>query len=168
MKNIVLLGFMGTGKTEVGKILAKRLKLKFADVDNLIEKEMGMSINDIFFNYGEEYFRKLEKDMVSRISNEKGLVIATGGGVVLNDENIENLRRSGILITLSASVKDIYSRVSGKEDRPLLNVPYPEKTIKEMLKLRKPRYELADITIDTSGRPLEDVADEILKLLKNE
>lgn len=168
MKNIVLLGFMGTGKTEVGKILAKRLKLKFVDLDNLIEKEMGMGISDIFFNFGEDYFRNLEKDMVRRISKERGLVIATGGGVVLNDENIENLRQSGILITLSATVTDIYRRISGKKDRPLLNVQYPEKTIKEMLELRKSRYELADITIDTSGRSLEEVAEEILKILKND
>lgn len=168
MKNIVLLGFMGTGKTETGKTLAKKLKLKFVDMDTIIEKEMGMSINDIFFNFGENYFRELEKDVVRRISREKGLVIATGGGVVLADENIENLRQNGILITLSAAVKDIYHRLSDKKDRPLLDVPYPEKTIKEMLKLRKPRYELADFTIGTSGCSIEEVVEEILKKIKND
>ena len=168
MKNIVLLGFMATGKTEVGKILAKKLKRKFVDMDNLIEKEMDMTISDIFFNFGEEYFRGLERDMVRRISKKKGLVIATGGGVVLNDGNIENLRQNGILITLSATAQDIYRRVSGKKDRPLLNGPYPEKTITEMLKLRKPRYELADFTVNTSNRSLADVAKEILKKIKDE
>lgn len=163
MKNIVLLGFMGTGKTEVAKILAKKLKFKFVDLDNLIEKEMDMSVSDIFFNFGENYFRELEKGMARRIGKENGLVIATGGGVVLDDENIENLRQNGILISLRATVQDIYHRLKDKKDRPLLDVPYPEKTIREMLKLRQPRYELADITIDTSGRSVEEVAEEILK-----
>jgi len=163
MKNIVLLGFMGTGKTEVGKVLAKKLKRKFVDLDSLIEKEMDMNISDIFFNFGEEYFRELEKNMVARISKEKGIVIATGGGVVLDDENIENLRQCGILITLSASVQDIYRRVLSKKDRPLLNVSYPEKTIRDMLKLRQSRYELADITINSSGLSTEEVAKKILK-----
>ena len=163
MKNIVLLGFMGTGKTAVGKILAQKLSLKFVDLDNLIEEEMGMSISDIFFNFGEPYFRDLEKEIVRRISFKKNLVIATGGGVVLDDENMENLRRHGILITLMASVEEIYRRISQTKNRPLLDVPYPEKTIKEMLELRRPRYELADFTVNTSGRSVEDVAEEILR-----
>lgn len=163
MKNIVLLGFMGTGKTAVGKILAQKLSLKFVDFDNLIEEEMGMSISDIFFNFGEPYFRDLEKEMVRRISFKKNLVIATGGGVVLDDENMENLRRHGILITLMASVEEIYRRISKTNNRPLLDVPYPEKTIKEMLELRRPRYELADFIVNTSGRSVEDVAEEIVK-----
>ena len=163
MKNIVLLGFMGTGKTAVGKILAQKFSLKLVDLDNLIEQEMGMSISDIFFNFGEPYFRDLEKEIVRRISFKKNLVIATGGGVVLDDENMENLRRHGILITLMASVEEIYRRISQTKNRPLLDVPYPEKTIKEMLELRRPRYELADFTVNTSGRSVEDVAEEILR-----
>ena len=163
MKNIVLLGFMGTGKTAVGKILAQKFSLKLVDLDNLIEEEMGMSISDIFFNFGEPYFRDLEKEIVRRISFKKNLVIATGGGVVLDDENMENLRRHGILITLMASVEEIYRRISQTKNRPLLDVPYPEKTIKEMLELRRPRYELADFTVNTSGRSVEDVAEEILR-----
>lgn len=167
MKNIVLLGFMGTGKTAVGKILAQKLSLKFVDLDNLIEQEMGMSVSDIFFNFGEPYFREREKEMVRRISHKKNLVIATGGGVVLDDENIENLRRHGILITLMASVEEIYRRISQTKNRPLLDVPYPEKTIKEMLELRQPRYELADFTVNTSGRSVEDVAEEIIKYISS-
>ena len=163
MKNIVLLGFMGTGKTAVGKILAQKLSLKFVDLDNLIEEEMAMAVRDIFFNFGEPYFRDLEKEMVRRISFKKNLVIATGGGVVLEDKNIENLRRHGILITLMASVEEIYRRLTGTKDRPLLDVPYPEKTIREMLELRRPRYELADFIVNTSGRSVEDVAEEILR-----
>jgi shikimate kinase len=168
MKNIVLLGFMGTGKTEVGKLLAKKLGLKFVDLDLLIEKDMGMSISDIFFNFGEDYFRELEKDLVRRISKEKSLVIATGGGVALNDENIENLRENGILITLKASVQDIFHRLKDKTDRPLLHTPYPEKTIREMLEMRRHRYELADFMVDTSNRSPEDITQEILDKIKNE
>jgi shikimate kinase len=163
MKNIVLLGFMGTGKTETGKILAKELRFKFVDMDEIIEKETGMSISDIFFNFGEEYFRKLEKDLTKRISVEKGVVIATGGGVVLDDENMENLRKNGILITLNAEASDIYSRLKYKKDRPLLDTPYPEKTIREMLDVRRPRYEMADIIINTSGRSPKEVAEDILR-----
>lgn len=163
MKNIVLLGFMGTGKTAVGKILAQKFSLEFVDLDNLIEEDMGMSINDIFFNFGEPYFRDREKEMVRRISSKKKLVIATGGGAVLDDENIENLRRNGILITLMASVEEIYRRISKTKNRPLLDVAYPEKTIREMLELRRPRYELADFIVNTSGRAAEEVAEEILK-----
>lgn len=165
MKNIVLLGFMGTGKTAVGEELAKKLGLKFVDLDRLIEEEMGMSISDIFFNFGESYFRELEKKIVKRLSSEKNLVIATGGGVVLDDENIENLKQHGFLITLTASVDDIYRRLSGTKDRPLLDVPYPEKTIREMLELRRPRYELADFMVDTTSRTVEETAEEIIKYI---
>ena len=166
MKNIVLLGFMGTGKTAVGEELAKKLGLKFVDLDTLIEEEMGMSISDIFFNFGESYFRELEKKMVERQSREKNLVIATGGGVVLDDENIENLRQYGILITLTASVDDIYRRLSGTKGRPLLDVPYPEKIIREMLELRSPRYELADFMVDTTSRTVEETVEGIIKYIK--
>lgn len=164
MKNIILLGFMGTGKTSVGKKLAEELGRDFLDIDELIEKESDTSISNIFFNFGEEHFRQLEAEAVKKVSEHKNMVIAAGGGVVLREENIKNLRKNGLLICLSASPEVIIARTRAEKNRPLLDTPYPLETIKELLRFRSSLYARADATIDTSGLTVDEVVAEAKKI----
>ncbi|MGB9677164.1 MAG: shikimate kinase [Candidatus Ratteibacteria bacterium] len=168
-KNIVLIGFMGTGKTEVGKLLAERLNMTFIDTDKLIEEREKDRIARIFQVKGEDYFRKVEEEVIEEVSNCENCVIATGGGAVIREKNYNNLKKNGILICLSATPEEIYRRTLPKKDRPLLmkskNVI---ETIKELLEMRKPYYQKADYTVDTTKKKIEKVVDEIMELLKRE
>jgi len=163
-KNIVLLGFMGTGKSAVGKKLAKILKRELIDTDRIIEKKAGKSIPKIFSEDGETHFRDLESEVIKEVHKKGNCVIITGGGVVLRDENIINLRKSGILICLKALPEVIYDRVKNDSYRPLLQVENPLQKIKEMLEYRKKYYEKADYFIDTSSMTVDEVVDEILRV----
>src|SRR5690554_180913 len=133
LKNIVLIGFMGTGKSTIGKRLAEKLNMKYIDIDQYIEDKHGMSISDIFSNKGEPYFRELEKEAAKELSNLTGTVIATGGGIVLNTENIENLRRNGIIICLKADVDTILRNTSSSHNRPLLKQGDVRSRIEQLL-----------------------------------
>lgn len=167
MKNIVLTGFMGTGKSAVGRILSKELTYAFIDSDCEIEKEQKMSITEIFKNYGEAKFRDIESDIIKRLSEMEGVVISTGGGVVLRESNIENLRKKGVIVCLTASAETILKRVKQSNDRPLLQVDNPLQRIKELLTSREQCYRNADITISTEGKSSKEIASEILeKLIK--
>ncbi len=163
MKNIVLTGFMGTGKTEVGRILSRKLGYVLVDADTEIEKEQGMTITDIFKQYGEPKFRDIEADVIRRLSEMENAVISTGGGAVLRQDNMDNLRKNGVVICLTASPETILKRTSNNNDRPLLQVEDPLKKIKELLEFRKPYYEKADIMIDTEGKSPIEVAEEIIE-----
>lgn len=165
-KNIALIGFMGAGKTVVGKILAQKLNLEFVDLDDLIEAKEKLAIVEIFSLKGEPYFRRIEKEVVKEASQKQGLVIACGGGAVLEKENLENLKRSANLIYLKAAPQVIFQRTKEYKHRPLLNVEAPKKKIEELLKLREPFYLKADYTIDTSDLSIDEVVSEILKILK--
>jgi shikimate kinase len=168
MKNLVLIGFMGTGKTVVGKRLAHRLGRKFLDTDTLIEMVAGKTIPQIFAQDGEIRFRSEERLVIQKLSHQEDLVIATGGGAVLNPENIADLKRNGILICLTAEPKVIYQRVKGKRHRPLLNKKEDLLgQIEELLARRKPFYRVADYTIDTSSREPDQIVDEIITYLAN-
>ncbi|MCM8806486.1 MAG: shikimate kinase [Candidatus Omnitrophica bacterium] len=168
-KNIVLVGFMGTGKSEVGELLAKKLGRKFIDTDKLIEEREKDRIARIFQVKGEEYFRNLEEKIIEEVSEYKNCVIATGGGALIREKNYLNLKKNGILICLTATPEEIYKRTLPKKDRPLLmkskNVI---ETIKELLERRKPYYSKADYTIDTTKKKIEDVVDEIIEIVKKE
>jgi shikimate kinase len=166
MKGIVLIGFMGTGKTVVGKRLAERLQMKFRDVDALIEERLGSSIGHIFRKYGEPYFRKIEREIVAHISNHHGLVVATGGGVVLDPENVVNLRKIGSMIHLSARPDVILDRVKGERHRPLLETQDREGQIAVLQARRGPFYAVADLEIDTSELNIEGVVERILAYLQ--
>lgn len=165
-KNIVLIGFMGTGKTEVGKELAERLGYGFIDTDELIEKKSGISISEIFDRYGEPYFRDIESEVIKDVSRKDKVVISTGGGAVIREENRENLKRKGILVCLTASPEIIHERTRSYDNRPLLKIDDPYKRIKELLKEREPYYSQADITIDTSDIETSEVVNKILKEVK--
>lgn len=166
MKNVILTGFMGSGKSTVGRIVARRLGYEFRDLDAVIIEEAGLTINDIFARHGEPHFRAVESCAVAKVAGQGGLVIATGGGAVINPENRRMFRSSGIIINLTASVETIIERLRDDSSRPLLNGPDREGRISRLLMEREPFYADADIRIDTTGKKVEDVAAEILAYLK--
>ncbi|RKD27888.1 shikimate kinase [Caminicella sporogenes DSM 14501] len=151
-ENIVLIGFMGTGKTTVGRLLAKKFNMKFIDSDDEIIRKTGMSINKIFEKYGEEYFRNLEKIVIEEISKLDGCVIATGGGVVKDERNILNLKKKGLIFHLNGSVSKIKENLESEiHKRPLLNCDNYYEKIKLLLEERRELYKRAsdfDINID--------------------
>lgn len=164
MKNIVLVGFMGTGKTSVGKLLAKKLGWEFIDTDTIIEKKAGIRIKTIFKKFGEPYFREVESKVAKEIGKLKNVVIATGGGIVLREENIKNLKKKGVLVCLSASPEVILRRVGKIKKRPLLSGEKGKviERIENILNQRKEFYQKADITIDTTSLSKKEVAEKIL------
>jgi shikimate kinase len=167
MKNIVLTGFMGTGKSEAGKELSKVLGWKAIDVDTEIEKSQRMKITWIFKQFGEPGFRDIETEMIKKLSKNKNVIISTGGGAVLRQENMDALRENGVIICLTATPETILKRTSNNNDRPLLQVKEPLKKIRELLEFRMPYYEKADIMIDTEKKTPLEIAEEIIKLVKN-
>ena len=167
MKNIVLVGFMGTGKTAVGKRIAGILKLKYVSTDDIIEAKEARPINEIFAKDGEGYFRKREKEAVKDASLMKGVVIAAGGGVVLDDENVKLLKETGILVSLKATAEEILERTKNCTHRPLLNCTDPLGKIRELLKKRAPYYKKADWSVNTSGKTVNQVAREIIGIVRD-
>ncbi|MBU1007372.1 MAG: shikimate kinase [Candidatus Omnitrophica bacterium] len=167
MKNIVLVGFMGTGKTVVAKRLAGILGREFAELDAIIEKKEGMSVKDIFENKGEPYFRQAEKQIIGEVSKKDGLVISAGGGAIIDDENFNNLKKNSIIICLEASPDVILDRTKGNTCRPLLNVPDPKKRIEELLDERKTYYKRADHRVNTDNLTINQVVEEVKKSYEN-
>lgn len=166
MSSIVLVGFMGVGKTVVGKMLAEELKMKFVDLDELIEEKRGMSIGEIFEQFGEYSFRKVEREIVSEISKGNNLVVAAGGGAVLDSQNVRNLRNMGTMIHLSARPDVILKRTGNEYHRPLLECGDRAKRIQRLLEERRPFYARADCEIDTSDLRIEDVVERIINCLR--
>lgn len=165
--NLILIGFMGTGKTSLGKLLANRLGRGFVDLDQKIEREAGMSIPKIFELHGEKYFRELEKKAVREVSGRKNLVIATGGGTVKDAENVRLLKNSGVIICLTTDPEEIFRRTERRGERPVLDGGGEERlaTIKKLLAEREIFYSQADYTIDTTDwSPLQimnDICDHV-------
>ena len=169
--SIALIGFMGTGKTVVGRILAEKLGKQFIELDALIEKKAGKSIPDIFQQDGEIAFRELEIEAAREVAGKKSAVIACGGGLVLNKINVDRLRQECVIICLTASPSVILKRTSGDTDeRPLLAVADRARQIGELLKFRRPFYErAADIIVNTSRMNADAVAGRIIeKVRQNE
>ena len=155
---------MGTGKTTVGRILAKKLGYRFIDVDEEIEREQGVSISHIFSEMGEPYFRQLERVLIKTLSLREGLVISAGGGAVVDESNIEAMKQGGALVCLSATPDEIMKRVGNSNNRPLLKVPDPMAKILELTSKREPFYRKADFMVDTTMMTPEDVAAEVIRL----
>jgi shikimate kinase len=166
MKNIILTGFMGTGKTSAGRGLARELNLKFIDTDDLIEREAGICINEIFAKYGEAYFRRLESKVINEVSSDENMIIATGGGAVVNPENLLALKKNGTLIYLTASLDVILSRVGSGDERPLISEGDKKDTISSLLNEREPFYKKADFIVDTTTKSIKEVVKEILKIVE--
>jgi len=159
--NIVLVGFMGTGKTSVGKRLSTNLRMRYIDTDNVIERDSQRQISDIFEEDGEDVFRQLESEAVNRVSKLYNYVISTGGGVVLKEENVVKLKENGVVFCLSATPEEIYNRVGHQTHRPLLQTPDALETIRTMLADRAPYYAQADYTVETTGKTFGEVMTHI-------
>ena len=168
--SIALIGFMGTGKTVVGKVLAEKLRREFVELDSLIEQKAGKSIPEIFRQDGEVRFRELEIEVTREVAEKKNAVIACGGGIVLNKINIDRLKKECIIVYLTASPGVILRRTAGDESvRPVLESSDKAWHIKELLRFRKPFYErAADIKIDTSKLDINSITEQIISKLKEE
>ena len=166
MNNVYIVGFMGTGKTTVGKGISARTGRDFKDLDDLIEERENKKISDIFFEHGEEYFRRVESEVIADVARQSDLVIATGGGAVMDSTNYQNLKKSGVLITLAASPETVYERVKNSSHRPLLNVPNPLEEIKRLMFERAYHYVKSDYIIDTTDKSVDEVVEEILGFIK--
>ncbi len=159
---------MGSGKTVVGHELAQKLGFEYLDTDELIEKQAGSSISQIFSEKGEAHFRKLETQVLKSLKSKDKLVISTGGGMVLKPENVKILKGIGALVLLWASPEKIYNRVKNETHRPLLKVEDPKAKIEEILKFREPTYKkVANLVVDTSNLSVDQVVEEILKWQKS-
>lgn len=166
--SVALIGFMGTGKTAVGKILAQVLQKQFVELDEFIEQRAGKSINEIFRG-GEIAFREMEIAAVKEIAGKKNQVISCGGGVVLNRINIDRLKQESVIVLLTASPVAILKRTSTSDSRPLLNTADRLQSIRDLLKFRRPFYErAADITINNTKLSIDEVVSRIIDKLKQD
>jgi shikimate kinase len=165
-KNIALTGFMASGKSAVGRRLARRLGKRFVDLDALIEKRQKMKIHEIFKAQGEPYFRAVEKRLLKEVLQRDGQVIATGGGAVLDAESLRLLKRQSLLICLTAAPEALLARANSGHVRPLLEGGDRTKIIEELLRLRKPAYDQAHLCIDTTDLSAAGVVDKIAELLR--
>ncbi|MFQ5585454.1 MAG: 3-dehydroquinate synthase [Thermodesulfobacteriota bacterium] len=153
---------MGSGKSSVGRALARELGIDFIDTDTVIVERVGIPIHEIFTRHGEEWFREREREVIREVSSRVGLVIATGGGALISEENLRNLKRSGTIICLTATVEAIKKRLGAGRGRPLLSETNAgRETIAYLLEKRKPFYAKADKVIDTTGRSIDDLVREI-------
>jgi len=158
-QNVVLVGFMGAGKSSIARLVARSLGFEGVDTDDLVVENARMPIHRIFQERGEEAFRDLESAALLSLAERENLVISTGGGLVLREANRKQLRALGFTVWLSASVEATYARVRHNRDRPLLRVPDPQATIAELLAARAPLYkESADLHIDTTNLSMDDIA----------
>ena len=168
-ENITLIGFMGTGKTSIGKRLAARMIRNFIDVDELIEKQIGKPISKIF-ERGESKFRILEREKIKSLRKKKNCVISCGGGIILDKQNMEILQQISDIILLEASKETIFRHIisDGKEKRPLLNKDDPLNEIENILRIRKPLYdEFASFRIIIDHKSIDEIVNEIIELLGN-
>ncbi len=165
--NIALYGFMGVGKTTVGQLLAEKLNYDFIDMDVEIEKNAGMAISEIFRLHGEPWFRERETELVMKLSKRDRMVIACGGGAIVNPVNAEKLRASSRMVYLSAFLDEIIRRTNEDNSRPLLDVPNSVEVAFKLLMKREPVYrKYAEVTVDTTNIAPEDAVSNILEALK--
>ena len=166
--SIALIGFMGTGKTVVGKALAEKLSKEFIELDALIERKAGKTIPEIFQQDGEIAFRELEIEATREVSQKRNVIIACGGGIVLNKINIDRLKKESLIAYLTASPEVIMKRTSSdRNERPLLEATDKASEVRRLLQFRKPFYErAAEITIDTSKLDIDSVVEQIIEKVK--
>ncbi len=160
--NIALIGFMGAGKTSVGRLVAEQLHFDYLDTDEMIQSRTGRTITDIFARDGEPAFRKLEEQIVAELTAYKRTVISTGGGLPVNQQNLASLKTHALVVCLWASPEKIWERVRNQTHRPLLNAPNPKEKIRELLAARAPFYRQADVLLNTELRAVREVAQQVI------
>jgi shikimate kinase len=166
-QSIVLIGFMGAGKSSTGKALARRTGLPCFDTDEIVSARFGLAIAEIFARFGEEKFRDAESEALGQLSGAAPAIIVTGGGIVLRPENLRRLRELGSVVSLEANEETLFRRISRRATRPLLQTEDPRATMVELLRVREPLYrEAADVRVETSRLTHDEVADAILKNLE--
>jgi shikimate kinase len=162
IQNIALIGFMGTGKSSVGHIVAEQLQLTFVDTDKLIEDRAGRTISQIFEQSGETAFREYERAVVEELRHLKRAIISTGGGLGANRENLASLKQHALVVCLWASPRIIWKRVQSQTHRPLLQGPDPKAKIRELLASRESVYRQADVLVNTEVRSVKEVAQHVM------
>ena len=168
-RSIVLVGMMGAGKSSVGVCLRRRTSLKLFDTDEIVTSKFGMPISEILSKHGENKFREAETEALQALVMSEPVVIVTGGGIVLREENLDFLKQLGVVVWLEADEKTLFKRASRTGDRPLLRRKNPRKAFTQMLRARLPLYaKIADIRVDTSALTDEEVAVAILTKLKGD
>ncbi len=166
--NILLIGFMGSGKSTIGRKLAKLLEYSFVDTDSAIEEDQGCSVDEIFKYGGEECFRKMETRLLQKLKNVENSVIATGGGIVLSEQNQRLLQEIGQRVYLNVPQEELQQRLKNDRNRPLLKKKDPETVVEKMMKERVLLYEQAEYIVDTGQRSPQKIASEIINKLCNE
>ena len=165
-KNIILVGLMGSGKTTIGKQLSKSMKREFLDTDHAIEEKTGVDVSTIFELEGEEGFRSREHNFLKDLKDSQKLVIATGGGIVINIENRDLLKKLGCVVYLRSNIKNLVSRLKDDKTRPLIQSVNLSQKINDLFKERDPLYSaVADYIIETNNKKINDIKKEILELL---
>jgi shikimate kinase len=162
LQNIALIGFMGTGKSSAGQLIASHLHFSFLDTDHVIETRAGKTISEIFAQDGEPAFRALEHKLVQDLVHRRKTVISTGGGLPTNPQNLESLRSHALLVCLWASPEKIWDRVRNQTHRPLLHEPDPLAKIRSLLAAREPFYRSADVLINTEMRSVKEVVQQVI------
>ena len=163
--NIVLIGFMGCGKTTIGRKLAVRLGYRFIDTDYQIEKEQDVRVKEIFAKSGETHFRALETDLLQRLTKTNNTIVATGGGILTTSGNMDIVRKIGKSIYLKACVEDIFERISRNDKRPMLQTENPLETVIALLDKRQVHYEQADYIINTGSLRMGNIVSQIIQEL---
>ncbi|HEY3761025.1 MAG TPA: shikimate kinase [Verrucomicrobiae bacterium] len=160
--NIALIGFMGTGKTSVGRLVADQLHFQFLDTDEMIQSATGRTIADIFSRDGEPAFRALEEKTVAELAARSKTVISAGGGLPINPANLDSLKTHALVVCLWASPEKIWERVKNQTHRPLLHDADPQKKIRDLLAVREPFYKKADVLLNTELRSQREVAQQLV------
>lgn len=164
--NLVLIGFMGAGKSTISDYLSMMFDMKLVEMDQEISDREGMSIPDIFATYGEEYFRRLETNLLKELQTEKNCIISCGGGAALREENVVEMRKNGKVVLLTASPQIIYERVKDSRDRPILEGNNNVEFIADLMEKRREKYEVAaDVVVHTDGKTILQIAEELIRKL---
>ncbi len=164
-RSVVLVGLMGAGKSTVGRRLAAKLNLPFYDADHEIEAAAGMSIPEIFRNFGEDHFRDGERRVIARLLQEGPIVLATGGGAFMSEETRARIAAAGVSVWLRADLDVLMRRVRKRSNRPLLENPDPEGTMRRLMEIRHPIYGQADLTVESHDTPHDRVVADVMKAL---
>lgn len=166
MDNIILIGFMGTGKSTVSECLSRMYAMRIVEMDQVIAEREGMSIPEIFAAYGEEYFRNLETRLLVEAQSERNTVISCGGGAVLRERNVAEMKKNGKVVLLTASPEVVYERVKDSDDRPVLKGRKNIRGISELMEQRREKYEAAaDIVINTDHKTAPEICKELFQRL---